>query len=197
MGSERSCWKDKELDKIMKIDLTDDEQKKYKVYRITEIVRHFNDMQKDCYNYLDSAYRMAKIIIGHDTYDEFEVKTGLSEAQYNKLIDCKTYDEGISKVTIVSLCVGYSVGYEVAKELLFKCGHVLCPFTRSDIACLSNMNASHLLSDEEIRAFAGHKDISTTQKCYFFATDSLTSRKDAYESAITSKMPKVFKGVHT
>lgn len=63
--------------------------------------------------------------------------------------------------------------------------------------CLSNMNASHLLSDEEIRAFAGHKDISTTQKCYFFATDSLTSRKDAYESAITSKMPKVFKGVHT
>ena len=44
MGSERSCWKDKELDKNKKIVLTDDEQKKYKEYRITEIVRHFNDM---------------------------------------------------------------------------------------------------------------------------------------------------------
>ena len=149
MGSERSCWKDKKINKIKKIALTDDEQKKYKEYRITEIVRHFNDMQKDCYNYLDSAYRMAKIIIGHDTYDEFEVKTGLSEAQYNKLIDCKTYDEGISKVTIVSLCVGYSVGYEVAKELLFKCGHVLCPFTRSDIAYTVLLTECRGMSIEE------------------------------------------------
>lgn len=61
--------------------------------------------------------------------------------------------------------------------------------------CLSNMSASNLLTDEEIRAFAGHKDISTTQKCYFFATESLESRLDAYESAINAKMPNVFKRV--
>lgn len=61
--------------------------------------------------------------------------------------------------------------------------------------CLSNMSASHLLTDEEIRVFAGHKDISTTQKCYFFATESLSSRVDAYESAIGAKMPNVFKRV--
>lgn len=61
--------------------------------------------------------------------------------------------------------------------------------------CLSNMSASHLLTDEEIRAFAGHKDISTTQKCYFFATETLNSRIDAYESAISAKLPSVFKRV--
>ncbi len=61
--------------------------------------------------------------------------------------------------------------------------------------CISNMNASKLLSDEEIRGFAGHKDIATTQKCYIFATTSLDNRRMAYEDAISSKMPKVFKGV--
>ena len=61
--------------------------------------------------------------------------------------------------------------------------------------CLPNMSASHLLTDEEIRTFAGHKDISTTQKCYFFATETLNSRIDAYESAISAKLPNVFKRV--
>ena len=30
--------------------------------------------------------------------------------------------------------------------------------------CISNLAVSGLLTDEEIRMFAGHKDISTTQK---------------------------------
>ena len=61
--------------------------------------------------------------------------------------------------------------------------------------CLSNMGASKLLTDEEIRMFAGHKDISTTQNSYIFATDSLDSRSDAYEQAINSKISNVFKRV--
>ena len=61
--------------------------------------------------------------------------------------------------------------------------------------CLSDISASHLLTDEEIRAFAGHKDIFTTQKCYFFATETLNSRIDAYKSAISAKMPNVFRCV--
>lgn len=61
--------------------------------------------------------------------------------------------------------------------------------------CLSNMSASQLLTDEEIRTFAGHKDISTTQKCYFFATETLNSRIDAYDSAIGAKFSNVFKRV--
>ena len=61
--------------------------------------------------------------------------------------------------------------------------------------CLSNMNASNLLSDEEIRMFAGHKDIATTQNSYIFATGSLNTRSEAYEKAIDSKINNVFKRV--
>ena len=42
--------------------------------------------------------------------------------------------------------------------------------------------------DEEIRAFAGHKVIATTQQSYFFATDTLDTRMEAYEQAISRKM---------
>lgn len=63
--------------------------------------------------------------------------------------------------------------------------------------CISNLAASGLLSDEEIRMFAGHKDIFTTQKSYIFATEPLEDRASAYETAINEKMPdvNVFKGV--
>ena len=62
--------------------------------------------------------------------------------------------------------------------------------------CISNLAASKLLSDEEIRMFAGHKDISTTQQSYIFATEPLEDRVSAYEAAISGKMPdvNVFKG---
>lgn len=63
--------------------------------------------------------------------------------------------------------------------------------------CISNLAASGLLTDEEIRMFAGHKDISTTQKSYIFATEPLEDRASAYETAINEKMldVNVFKGV--
>ena len=54
--------------------------------------------------------------------------------------------------------------------------------------CLSNMSASGMLTDEEIRMFAGHKDISTTQRCYIFATQETDKRLDAFEKAITPNM---------
>ena len=57
------------------------------------------------------------------------------------------------------------------------------------------MNASNLLSDEEIRMFAGHKDIATTQNSYIFAPNSLNTRSEAYEKAIDGKINNVFKRV--
>ncbi|SHK48269.1 Phage integrase family protein [Hespellia stercorisuis DSM 15480] len=56
--------------------------------------------------------------------------------------------------------------------------------------CLSNMNASKLLSDEELRTFAGHKEVSTTQRSYVFAVDTLDRRQDAYEQAICGRIKK-------
>lgn len=53
--------------------------------------------------------------------------------------------------------------------------------------CISNMYASGELTDEEIRAFAGHEDIATTRNCYVFAVEEISERQDAYERAITPK----------
>ena len=61
--------------------------------------------------------------------------------------------------------------------------------------CISNMGESRLLSDEEIRKFAGHKDFATTEKYYMHSTSSIENRSDAYEKAINSKINNVFKGV--
>ncbi len=61
--------------------------------------------------------------------------------------------------------------------------------------CISNMGESGVLSNEEIRTFAGHKDFSTTEKYYMHATASIENRADAYERAINSKINNVFKRV--
>lgn len=50
--------------------------------------------------------------------------------------------------------------------------------------CLSKMNESMVLTNEEIRKFAGHKHISTTQNNYFFSTQDTLSRINNYEKAI-------------
>ena len=63
--------------------------------------------------------------------------------------------------------------------------------------CISNMGESRLLSDEEIRKFAGHKDFATTEKYYMHVTTSIENRSDAYEKAINSKISNVFKRVQT
>lgn len=54
--------------------------------------------------------------------------------------------------------------------------------------CLSKMIESKVLSNEEIRAFAGHEDFSTTQKHYAFTTKSLSNRADAFEQALSGKL---------
>lgn len=59
--------------------------------------------------------------------------------------------------------------------------------------CISNMGESGALINEEIRAFAGHKDFSTTEKYYMHSTTSIENRAEAYEKAINSKINDVFK----
>lgn len=61
--------------------------------------------------------------------------------------------------------------------------------------CISNMGASKVLTDEEIRSFAGHKDFSTTAKHYMYPTETIDNRTKAYETAIGSKINNVFNSV--
>lgn len=50
--------------------------------------------------------------------------------------------------------------------------------------CISNMIASKLLTNEEIRKFAGHEDFATTERYYEFSTKSLNARTEAFEVAL-------------
>ena len=63
--------------------------------------------------------------------------------------------------------------------------------------CISNMGASKVLTNEEIRKFAGHKDFSTTAKHYMYVTDTIDNRSSAYETAIGSKINNVFNSVQS
>lgn len=63
--------------------------------------------------------------------------------------------------------------------------------------CLSNMHNSGELSDEQIRAFAGHKHISTTQNCYFHDTTTHEDSKENYQKAIDGKMSNVLESIQS
>ena len=47
--------------------------------------------------------------------------------------------------------------------------------------CISELHESKLFSDDTIKTFAGHKDISTTQKCYIFETHNITAYADNFQ----------------
>ena len=46
--------------------------------------------------------------------------------------------------------------------------------------CISLLHDSMLMSDDTIKAFAGHKDISTTQRCYIHPVKPITAHADAF-----------------
>lgn len=48
--------------------------------------------------------------------------------------------------------------------------------------CISELHDSKLLSDDTIKTFAGHKDISTTQKCYIHQVKPITEYADAFKN---------------
>ena len=53
--------------------------------------------------------------------------------------------------------------------------------------CISELHDSHLLPDRMISDFAGHKDISTTQKYYIHPVTSITEKADVFAKVFSSK----------
>ena len=53
--------------------------------------------------------------------------------------------------------------------------------------CISELHDSQLLPDRMISDFAGHKDISTTQKYYIHSVTPLTEKADVFDMVIGSK----------
>ena len=50
--------------------------------------------------------------------------------------------------------------------------------------CISELHDSMLLSDDTIKTFAGHKDISTTQKCYIHQVKPITDYADMFKEVL-------------
>lgn len=53
--------------------------------------------------------------------------------------------------------------------------------------CISELHDSQLLPDIMITKFAGHKDISTTQKHYIHAVKSLDTKAEVFAKVLGSK----------
>lgn len=73
-------------------------------------------------------------IVGEDTYQEFAEKTGLGHDMFYSLKKRVNKENPSYKSTIVSVCVGYNVGYEIARELLRSQGSVFNPHSSVDAA---------------------------------------------------------------
>ncbi len=56
--------------------------------------------------------------------------------------------------------------------------------------CISELHDSMMLSDDTIKTLAGHKDISTTQKCYIHQVKPITEYADVFAEVFDSS-PKV------
>lgn len=52
--------------------------------------------------------------------------------------------------------------------------------------CISELHDSMMLSDDTIKTFAGHKDISTTQKCYIHQVKPITEYADVFAEVFDS-----------
>ena len=51
---------------------------------------------------------------------------------------------------------------------------------------ISELHEARVFSDDTIKTHAGHKDISTTQKCYIFQTKDITEYKEAFAQVLDS-----------
>lgn len=73
-------------------------------------------------------------IIGNDTCEEFMDKTGLSKDMYYNIQKQTAKNKPHKKSTIVSVCVGYDAGIQIAVELLQSQGSHFNPHSKIDSA---------------------------------------------------------------
>lgn len=109
----------------------------YENKRTTEILKRFyEDLEKN-QRMIKPFSEIVREIIGDDNYMTFQYKTGLSTNMYYSLLNRTNRKSQTKKSTIVSLCIGYNVGIQVALELMHSQGSCLNP--HSDIDCAYTM----------------------------------------------------------
>lgn len=107
---------------------------KYEENRDTEIIKRYKE---DCYKNEKMIIPFTKLfaeIIGEDSYHEFMIKTGLSQSMFYDLQHWVSKKRPCSRPTIISVCVGYNVGLQIAQELLRSQGSYFNPHNEIDSA---------------------------------------------------------------
>ena len=158
---------------------------------------HIQRQEKKCYD-PETLKRSGFEVVPYTktlNSDRVLILTSVAKQAYKMIVKHNMENEFFSEYLLLNKD-GVRINNDTINRLLRQLNKELGTTQKSNHnlrkTCLSNMNASKLLSDEEIRMFAGHKDIATTQNSYIFATDSLNTRSDAYEKAIDSKIINVF-----
>ena len=106
----------------------------YENNRTAEILKRFYDDIEKNQRMIKPFSEIVQEIIGDDDYHQFQYKTGLSADMYYNLPKRINKENPTKKSTIVSLCIGYNVGIQVALELMRSQGSYFSPHNDIDNA---------------------------------------------------------------
>lgn len=106
----------------------------YEKKRMQEVLKRYNEDIERNKKIIKPFGQIVEDILGDDTYQQFEYKTGLSPNMFYELKKRIGKDNQCQKNTIVSLCVGYDLGLQIANELFCSEGSGLNPHSDRDLA---------------------------------------------------------------
>lgn len=104
---------------------------KYEKEREQQIIARFNEDILNNQKMIKPFTEIIMEIIGTDEWGDFMNKTGLSKDMYYNI---QNQSMPHKKRTIVSVCVGYDAGVQIAEELLQSQGSHFNPHSKTDSA---------------------------------------------------------------
>lgn len=107
---------------------------KYEEEQEQQIISRYNEDYSNRQKMIKPFTEIFAEIVGTDTYNEFQDKTGLGPTMFYNLRKWVGRKKPCSKSTIVSVCVGYDVGLKIAEELLRSQGSAFNPHNKIDSA---------------------------------------------------------------
>lgn len=107
---------------------------KYEEEQEQQIIQRYEEDYSNNLKMIKPFNEIIGNIFGDDTYDEFQAKTGLGHDMFYSLKKRVNRDNPCNKSTIVSVCVGYNVGLQIAQELLRSQGSSFNPHSKRDSA---------------------------------------------------------------
>lgn len=126
-----SIFKD---DKLEKEKIKEEVIEKYEEEYEQQIISRYKEDYSNSQKMIKPFTEIFAEIVGTDTYNEFQDKTGLGPTMFYNLRKWFSRKKPCSKSTIVSVCVGYDVGLKITEELLRSQGSSFNPHNKIDSA---------------------------------------------------------------